>query len=66
MRDRAKATVEKAEQKLKNAHEIASKIEEDAQRRAKDIAGSAWEAKENAEQNDQYTGDFYPKIRMNE
>lgn len=40
----------KAEILLENAHKLAAKIQVDANLKAKDIAGEAWDAKENAEQ----------------
>ncbi|MFK5948590.1 MAG: DUF4041 domain-containing protein [Methylococcales bacterium] len=49
-RSKAKSISEKAEEKLADAHNIASKIEEDANTKAEEIAGDAWEAKQNAEQ----------------
>lgn len=39
---------EKAEGALKTAHDLAAKIEETARKQAEEIAGDAWEAKENA------------------
>ena len=39
-----------ADNKLKEAYELANKIEMDARTKAQEISGSAWEAKENAEQ----------------
>lgn len=52
-RVKAKAIRERAEKELQNAHDIhdiATKIEVDAKAKAEEIAGDAWEAKQNAEQ----------------
>jgi len=49
-RVKGKALREKAEKILKDAHDLAAKIEETAKNKAKEIAGDAWEAKENAAQ----------------
>lgn len=49
-RQKAKEIRERAEKQLQDAHEIAKKIETDAQEKATQIAGDAWEAKENVEQ----------------
>jgi len=49
-RQKAKEIRDKAEIKLTESHNIASKIEERAKIKAEEIAGDAWEAKQNAEQ----------------
>jgi len=49
-RQKAKEIRDKAEAKLDESHDIASKIEESAKIKAEEIAGEAWEAKQNAEQ----------------
>ena len=49
-RQKAREIREKAEAKLTEAHDIASRIEESAKVKAEEIAGDAWEAKQNAEQ----------------
>lgn len=50
LRNKGKVLTEKAENTLKEAYQIARKIEEDANERAEQIAGDAWVAKANAEQ----------------
>ena len=50
VRDKAKEIYAKAEDKLSEAHELAYEIEKTAKIRAEEIAGSALDAKENAEQ----------------
>jgi len=52
-RVKVKQTREKAEQQLIDAHELVSKIEEEAHRKAQEIAGEAWEAKGNADHYEQ-------------
>jgi hypothetical protein len=49
-REKATETKNRAEIILVNAHQIATKIENEANTKAKNIAGEAWEAKNNAEQ----------------
>lgn len=49
-RAKAKEIRERAEQRLQDAHDLANRIEADARAKAEEIAGGAWEAKENAEQ----------------
>lgn len=47
---KAKEIREQAEQKLQEAHITATKLEADARRKAEEIAGDAWQAKQNADQ----------------
>lgn len=49
-RENAKNIKEKAEVILAEAHELANRIELDANKKAEEIAGDAWEAKQNADQ----------------
>ena len=49
-RAKVKEIREKADKELKDAYELANKIEMEAQEKATQIAGNAWKAKENAEQ----------------
>ena len=49
-RRKAREIREKSEKHLQDAHNIATKIEEDAKQKAEQIAGDAWDAKQNAEQ----------------
>jgi len=49
-RAKAKVIREKAEKILHEAHQLAGKIEVDAKARAEEIAGGAWQAKDNADQ----------------
>lgn len=52
-KEKAKKINHTAEQKLQNAHDIAKKLESDAIQKAKEIAGDAWEAKNNSEHYEQ-------------
>ncbi|MEW7281156.1 DUF4041 domain-containing protein [Aquimarina sp. 2201CG1-2-11] len=49
-REKARQTKERAEKALEEAYLMASKIENNAQKKAVEIAGEAWEAKNKAEQ----------------
>lgn len=49
-RDKVKETYERADKKLSEAHDLAYEIEQAARARAKEIAGAALDAKDNAEQ----------------
>jgi len=46
----AKEIRNKAELVLEEAHKLAAKIDSDAKQKAKEVAGEAWEAKQNADQ----------------